>query len=497
MALRRALPFLVLAGAILCLFPQVFPWDSDAAFANIDAMTYGWEMEHGGAAYLRSHHLLYHATALILIPPLSMLGAEHPGFMAIRIIAALGLALLVLVLGWAGGWQRRTMLLLFPLIATREVFMATAVGETLLPAATFSVLTLVLAWREQVPLLHVGVAFVMACLLRQDSILILPGMLVALRLRTHHAPAWPQIVRHVALMGTIALALYALAWWVSGTPSFTGWLLEIAQRAGRHWAPADPPAAHLLQLRGMALGAAVAGVQSAWDAPLLNTAIGALFLLLLAGIGWFCGAGRWPRAMILSVLAAVGVRTAFYLWFEPQNPEWWITDLALLAAAVVVKCAARPPRAPYAALGLCVIVVVSLLLLHGSCILRLREGTLRELGSTGAAWSQGTDKPIVVSLGIRPFFALASHGVEANARVLEGAPDLKTIHARLDSLRKQSKRAVLLAVDRNVGEGQPVPSWWQSDATELTALDQITPPPGCRVHRIHGRIQLILFPALP
>src|SRR5262249_5947309 len=130
---------------------------------------------------------------------------------------------------------------------TRFFLFEAGVGENVLPACAGALGVLIVATRPAPGLVHTGLALLLALLLRQDNILILPAMLYAL---WTGSPAGSR-VRGLAVLlvatGAAALGCSALAWLHSGAKgeSFLDYLLDLGRRDWRLAVAGQPVLAHL------------------------------------------------------------------------------------------------------------------------------------------------------------------------------------------------------------------------------------------------------------
>jgi hypothetical protein len=485
---------ILLALAMLALSLWLFPWDSDASFAVNDPLGYAHGAETTPWSSIVAHHPLIHVLAAWLVGPLQALHVEHPGHVAVRILSGLGAACSVLLLAAMAGWARAAAAcaLILPLICTRGFLLESATGESVVTSAALCVATLWVASRSSPRPWRLALLLFTALLWRQDNILILPSVALLL-LRPELGPGR---VRRAGILflgvGMATLLAYGALWRVSAPQShLLDWMLAVTQHEGRSWALASHPRLSDVPLNLQALGAAVVGVHRLDSGvPALIAAGGFLFVILLST---FLLRGGRPasRSLLLALGLAILVRFPFFLWFEPQNFEWWLPSLAYLVA---MGCTfLRGPRAaPKFAFLIPLLGALLILGIHGESTLSLRE---RHLATCRDQLTQiaGASPPMVyLTYGATAHMAFHLDQREHDTDFLRGHPE--EIVARLIALRQEHPTAPLaLFFDRFVKDGQPVTRLSKEDALTpfLEGIDESDP--AMRVFRHRDRVFALGF----
>ncbi len=490
-ALQRRLPFVLLALVTCVTTVSFYPWNADAGFAVNDALWYAHAAETDGRASINGHHPLFH---LILLPVTQLLrasGVEHPGHMAVRFVAGFSLSAVILLCGALAGWRRRALAPLLLLLVTRCVFIETAVGESLALSAATILFALRLASDASASLLRVGIATSLALLARQDAILIVPGILLALQVRT---PAAQRSIKRLMIWlsatGVVTLMLYLALWRLSGTLEFTTFLFRIAQEEGRAWAQPEFPGVQEIAFRFATLGAAVTGVQGHFAAFSLNIAIGISWVALLFVVTRCAGGDRAPSPLRSGFGAILLVHFCFYTWFEPQNFEWWFVDMVLLVA---LCCAGlRNPRhaVRIIALALTTLGIAGVLSAHGPSTCTLRNTSLARAAAVAAEWSHDAKGPVVLSYGYRAHTALHLLRVPHDAELLREPPEAEEAGRRLQHALATTGKPLVVLLDRFVGDGQPAQYSLTLDYLAHW-LDEIPPIPPGRVWKQNGKSQVL------
>src|SRR5262245_46675930 len=87
----------LLAASALLVALFLFPFDSDAAFANHDGLWYAMKAERGASEFIVSHHILFHVLLYAVVKPLKLLGVASPGGSGVRLIAGIGAAVVLIL----------------------------------------------------------------------------------------------------------------------------------------------------------------------------------------------------------------------------------------------------------------------------------------------------------------------------------------------------------------------------------------------------------------
>jgi hypothetical protein len=345
---------------------------SDGQLLGNDVIPYARGLVVGAPDVLwNPHHLLQHPLAWALYRALVALGREPQ--------VATALAAQVWLSAVAGGlltaWVARYAAARVGGLAAAGLGMALAasagqwlygsVGETYLPA------TAVLAWvliaaiddrRTQVADLRLALAFLLALMLRQDSVLACAALAVLLPLGS--------ALRVIGIAGSGSLLLYFGVWSLAvsgaeGAPDFLGWLRGLAETG--LWGAA-PDSERLLLGAGVQQLAWHYGAQPVYGAGWAWASWGATGLLALGA--WSTGRGGGYRARVWVGLGGYAlVRFGFFAWWQPTNLEyhagtWLPICLALVPSEARAATPAREPRraAPWLACAALLAVSHALLL---------------------------------------------------------------------------------------------------------------------------------------
>lgn len=491
-ALQRRLPFVILALVTCVTTVSFYPWNADACFAVNDALWYAHAAETRGLDSINGHHPLFHLGLLPVTQLLDACGVEHPGHLAVRVVAGISLAAIILLMGALAGWRRRALLPLALLLVTRCIFIEVAVGESLALSAASILFALMLAADPAASLVRVGIATVIALLVRQDAILILPGILLALHLRT---PAEQRSLKRLLLWlcatGIATLCLYLLFWKLSRVPQLATFLLRIVQEENRAWAQPTFPGALEFAFRFATLGAAVTGVQDHFAAFFLNIALGVVWLAVLYVVTRCAGGTGVPAPLRAGIIMVLVLHFGFYTWFEPQNFEWWFVDMVLIVA---LSCAGlRAPKRgvkPFA-IALATACTAVILWAHGPSTCTLRDTTLVRAADVAAEWSRHSSQPVVVSYGYRAHTALHLRAIPHDANLLREPPEAEEAGRRLQkALAGSAGHPLVVLLDRFVGDGQPAQYSLTLDYL-APWLDEVPPIPPGRVWKQNGKSQVL------
>ncbi len=498
-AVGMAWPFALLAAITFAVVLFFMPWNADGCFAVNDALWYAHAAEHDGLASISGHHPLFHVLLLPLTGALDFVGADHPGHWATRCVNAAAFAGIVMLLGRLAGWRRTALALPLLLLATRSVLLEASVGETVVPAAALALWALVAACDGNCSLLRVGAITVAALLLRQDNILIVPGLVFALATRLPQQRRLWRMFLWLALTGLTTLGAYVICWQLAGAANLRAFMFTTAEVATRNWAPAELPGLDDLLLRCTTLGVAVAGVQHDYRAFTLNISIGlAFFVVLWAACRLLCvrTASTQPpttnrRAMLWAVLLIAATRFCFYCWFEPQNFEWWILELLLGTALAAIHC----PRSLSAAM-LLLVAAATTFMLHATSTMALRDTTLHDAAAQAELWSHDPARPIVVTHGFRSHTAMHLRQVPHDPWLLLNAPTAESAGPLLTDYIARAQRPVILLLDRFVGDGHPAQAISGLDSLAVW-VDTVPFQAPMRAWRQRGKAQVLWIPPLP
>ncbi len=322
---------LALATFVTGLF--LIPIESDGALVS-DGIWYGIEMESSPAKAVHGNHPLFHLIAWPLAAAARAAGFTHPGHVAYRIVAAAGGAILVSIVAAFGGRRAAWFGLAAAgyVAASRMSVIESATSENVGPATAAA---LAAAWaalhRRRRPVVA-GALLALAMTLRQDNILLVPGIAMTLFPRGRRRG---PLVAFLAATAVPVLAVYVLAWRIADPDaSFLHYLLGLGTIGA--YAPAASGTS-FATLEAVALSDAFIGRHATGAAA--ESLLGLAVLLLPIALAWTrTGFRRMTREAWLFG-SPVLLRFFFYGWYEPANPEWQFLAIAFSCAA-----AARPPR---------------------------------------------------------------------------------------------------------------------------------------------------------
>jgi hypothetical protein len=311
----------------------LYPIDCDAAFAVHDAIWYAIGAEQFPAGSLNPHHPLFHGIVLGLVPPLRALGVEGPGHVAVRIVAGLGGAWLLIQIAALAG--RRRLLVgaafAFTLFCTRGFLIEMAGGENVLPAAAASLWALRLASRPNPNLFATGAALAFALLMRQDDIFSVPAVAVALAMGLPAGKRLSGVAWLLIGAGLVTIAGYGIAWWINtsgGLEAPIPWLL----RFGREGSWTGPKHFDWSRLPVYSNSLALAATGRVWPRMDDNAwrGVAYLFAILAPGIAL---RGTSPKLRLgVAILITLVGRAFFHSWFEADNYEWLVLPFAFVIA---------------------------------------------------------------------------------------------------------------------------------------------------------------------
>lgn len=332
---------LVLVAALL-LFLVPLDTRSDGLILGNDVVPYAHGLVEGTPAALwNPHHLLFHPLAALV----AKVGAVASGgeldleraLGAHRLLSALGGACAVLVvfrfafrrcgLGAAVAFAA-----LFAL--SSGTWLYASVGETYLPATAALGALLVtaaagrLGWGEARPLSLVG-WLVLALLLRQDSVLVVPALFFLVRPGTALAV--------VSAAGGLAASLYAGAWVLSGTElGFVAWLRGLAD-SGLFGGGLDLQGLRVsLALLGASLSFATFYASTGWKLGLGVAAAALLLSLALPARRPPGSRGAGETSVALGLGVFVLTRFLFIAWWQPANLEYHAGSILPILLGVLV-----------------------------------------------------------------------------------------------------------------------------------------------------------------
>ncbi len=429
-----------------------FALDADGPFSIHDSIIYGVIAETEPGWQMNPHHPGFHALQSGVQVILSACGVAHPGFMAARVLAGIGAAIaLALIASMAGSRMLVGIAAALVFASARIISMETAVGETNLPgiAAALWMFREALAARPRCVSLTASI--VVALWMREDSILLLPGVLAAAAPGFEASLRWRRLMAVTAVAGLVTLAGYVLAFQFveylheGRAIRFTEWLVlyaHVPQMAITHSAGMER-----LVIYAGSLGAATVGQfdGNSW----FSFAMGMLWCGAFLAAAWL-GRGTLPaRRLLVGVALMLAVRLPFFAWFEPENCEWHALHLALLA--VMVAAALAEPKAgarPAVGVAVLLLLLAATAMIIGPGLLRLRERTLIT-GVEEVVAAAGRDATFVVLTNDRAAHAL---------RYLHLFPVIcmDAAGAMGEIMRcVQQRTAVAFVTDRTVGNALP------------------------------------------
>jgi len=336
--------------AVFALFAATAPRMSDTLLLGNDVVPYAAALAGGASEGLfNPHHLLFHLLAAAVAPAVELAGAA-PVFAALTaqvILSALGGALATAAV-WratralAGIGAARILALLFATSIGNWLY--GSVGETYLPA------TAALAWlwsdaivaRSRGAALsawRIGAWALLACLLRQDSVLALPFIAMVV--------PWRRALVGLAGAGVVCVVVYALAYVISAPAvPFVAWLRGLAATGLWGATPGTREVLSALVLTVAAHAWAVARVALelvAGRAPGLEALLAAAPLLVFAGALPFVRAKTGVmrlRTLGIALALFAAARFAFFAWWQPTNLEYHAGTLLPLVLLIAVGLAA-------------------------------------------------------------------------------------------------------------------------------------------------------------
>ncbi|NRA97109.1 MAG: hypothetical protein HRU14_12965 [Planctomycetes bacterium] len=418
----------------------------------------------------------------------------HPGHLAVRCLSGLGAACIILLFAWIAGPGRRAVgaAIAIPLVATRTFMFEAGVGESLHMACAAAVAVLWLASRPGARSLPVAISVVVALLLRQDSVLMIPAVAVVF--------AWAQPtgtrLRRTSIMigaaGLTTLALYVVAWRVSAPDrGLDAYLFSLASDGWVEQMAGTPDGGRLLAHFAVS-GVAVVGQQ--WDLrPIPHLLVGIAYVVLFLVAGRLLRGGHATGRFGTAVLMALALRVPFFTWFDHLNHEWWLLPLVLLAAFVAAWARGEDRTAP--ALRCSGWIVLALMtagvfVAHLPSTLALRDrSVVRARDIAIAAGSRHTNCRYV-SFGAH---AHTAFHVVGQSHVRLNAPPERA-REELEKMLAGAPVPTVLVVDRFIGTGMPYFLRRHGDPLAPTLaqiLDNWKPTGGERLFRKRGRVVAI------
>jgi hypothetical protein len=465
-----------------------FPVDCDGAFASQDGVEYGLGADRLDPASINPHHPLFHAFALLLTRPLRALGVDHAGHVAVRILSGLGGAWLLLQICACAGRGRALAGAAFalPVLASRGFVVEAAAGETILPGVAAAVFALGLAAKSGARLTAVGAALTFAVLLRQDNVLVAPGVAAALWLARPAGTRAAAVAMTVGGAGLATVAGYGIAWMVAmrGNMPFFDWITWIT-RLGP-WGRADEFGPRSFGIYFTSLLDSMIGAFRPADE--IRPWLGIAHLAPFAAGAVLLRGSRPRLALLVPAAVTIAVWAVLHAWFLPSNWEYLIAPTALVAAAASGLAAGEPatPRAARLAGALLLVVFAAwLLAAHGPYTARLRERRLAEAIAEARREDPGETRWLAA--GHRAKLGLDLAGVPAEGIAVERTLD--DIFGQIVAALRRSPATALLITDRFALDGQPRS---YREAPRLP-LDSMPDPPRAKLLRREGLVYGVRF----
>ena len=473
----------------------IFGVESDAAYAINDALTNAAACELTPWRDINAHHILFHLGANGLTVCLEAVGIDRPGHHAVKTMSALGAALVaaltVLAAGrrwWAG------LLLLAPLAATRGFWIEAGTGENVLLGAAGAVLATAMAFDPTKRARLVGAAVVFALLCRQDNLLLVPAWTWVLGRRLPAAGRAMALGRWLGVTGGVTLAAFAATWPCCdpGTP-FRTWMLHTsAMQPEGHWSvTGGSMGSESWRLHLGALSILVVGFITEDTTANLAVALG--FLAALGTMGVVLRGDQRTSGVLPFLGLVLLFRAPFYVWFEPQNFEWWIVPVcvACWCMASLTRGAERLSRFRLATgAAVCVVATASVVFGHGEHTWDLRDRSLSRLMDRAVAAGSVYQEQLWVPLSHRPRVGFRVRGLPTRNSAVNMSLEAKIQH--LGQLSAQNPGAAIVAVeDRFVHDGSLLTD--EAQQPRWAVADRFVALPGTRYLRRKGRIEAIII----
>lgn len=440
---RGATSALVFVGATL-FYLLTFATDSDGQILGGDVTHYARSLAAGDP--WNPHHLLFHLAAALVAGLVDLLGGEasggvtvREGLVALGITSALGAGCTVALVhrfavGCAGALRGGLVTAVLAVASGFWFFSAVGESQPTAIAALAGLLTTACAMalgRRAARAAPLVAWLLLAVLMRQDTVLVVPALLVLVPLRLG--------LRVVAVAGALAVGLYAGAWLLASPGvGFVHWLRELATTG--EWGQATTAGDYLGAL-GTALGKTGAALSYPW--PFLGAAA-------LLAVPFALGVPRGPRVALGLLLFAL-CRVAFLAWWEAGNLEHhattWLPLVLLLAVAVAPRTGAPRDPSPVVPAALA-LLVAALAAGNATTMVAPNRGTTADRRAREVAAQAGPDG-LVVTLDFLSFAAhqRAAPDVPIAPAFPVAAPD---VPARITTTLTAGAR-VLLTRDPEVG----------------------------------------------
>jgi hypothetical protein len=481
-----------LAAATFGIALVLYAHDADGAFAIYDGAWYGHFAECHPFHSILPHHPLFHVIALGVTQILRLAHVVHPGHVAIRLVAGIGGALVLLQIARLAGPERRWAgaAFAFVVFATRGFIAEAATGENVLPAIATALLLLECAAAPVPSLFKVGAALAVAACMRQDSLFLIPGMLVALLPALPPGRRLAPVAKMVAAAGVVTLGFYLLVFlFVSRVVSEDLW--DYFTRFGRtaRWNAPGATVGQHVAFHYASCGLAIVG--RLWEHALPHILVAAAWVAVVLVAMRLLRGSDGSRRFTAAVLVTIGIRTPFYAWFEPQNFEWQLLPMVLLAALGarlargVPRTSARARRAGIAALALTGVLVLRVHAPNTSELRQRRFATAVEKALAAAgegAYYIVIDKNAMIGVEMK----LQEHKQldQPYGVTVDALADLALAKRAELEKRGQGSRPIVVIGDRFIETGMP---WDLLHAGEGFAAFETPPPPKVRIVKHEGK----------
>ena len=490
----------LVAGLILCGALFLFGHESDASYAVNDGIWFATNAENRPLEGVMGHHPLFHIFINETCNQARVLGIENPGHFAVRLISGMFAAFWILLLWWIGRSRWAWLLLALPMLATRGFQLEVGTGENVVPASVAACAALVFAFHNR-SLLACGFVFVLALLLREDNVLLLPALLFALSANDRLEVSPGKLAAWTIGCGLLALGGYALIFFFCHgdgafhLEEFRAWLLHLAEDGP--WSNRKGSLSARLTEHGAALGIAAIGLQ---HPP--SEAHGLWYVL--AGLTWSAGlvlialmhgTDRRIIGRLVALTLVVLARAPFFLYFEAHNWEWWILPMMALVTLLcdamhqpVNRSVGRVAGAAMLALALAGLTSWY----HQTETLQLRCETMREEADHAMELlAQREDQVHVMAHGQIAHTAFMLRGQECQTLHKIGVEGLDELHAVVAA---REGRPALLLLDRFIRDGQPVTLRTHADPFNYDMNMDAAPERPQDIHRRRdGKITIIGF----
>ncbi|MAG56635.1 MAG: hypothetical protein CMJ83_10130 [Planctomycetes bacterium] len=484
---------LLTAAVALALSLFLFAWDADGAFLVHDPLFFAVNAETRPWSSLIGHHPAFHVLVNFTTAGARACGLEHPGHVGVRVVSGLGAAAIVLLLAAIAGPGRRGLGAAFalPLLATRGFLLEAGAGENVLPACAAGLAALWFASRAEVGSWKVGIALVVALVLRQDNILILPGVLTAFAMTRSAGERWRGSLRLLAGAGLAALGLYLVGWWISAPElRFDHYLFHMMTY---EWMPVHdqlPSAARFADHFAVS-GVAVVGLQGPPDARWMHVLVGIGFCAAMLAAGSLLRGRDRTTPFAISAIVVLAVRAPFYAWFEPHNFEWWMLSLVVIVGASVATARGEARFAigvRRLAIGLLVVLTAAILAWHLPWTLRLQDRTLARARDDALELGKSAEGCRYFAYRSRAEAAFVIVGAPVNGYTLKGSPEeaMKTLGVVVG----QSEGPVVLLLDRFIYMGTPYGMRHGFDPLARFVMDEAEIP-GRESRSEKGRVRVL------